>query len=139
MTPLSFDSNALTNYEVLFDPTTVFDGMYLKIEFPDQTILTNETACEHVVCIRDGQSLIVQHVESFNVTNIINPAAKIITDPFELSSYTNDHDLVEVLNGFRLNFKCALPCKTCLGDSNRVCASCEPTGKYLLYSGMCYS
>lgn len=45
MTPDSFDSKALTNYIVEFLPTTIFDGMYLKIEFPAETVLTNTTAC----------------------------------------------------------------------------------------------
>jgi len=82
MTPDSFNSSALTNYVVEFDPSTIYDGMYLVIIFPSSTILTSETSCEHVVCQRKGQTLIVHNYEKFTVTNITNPPMKTITKPF---------------------------------------------------------
>lgn len=111
----------------------------MKLEFPGVTQLTESTNCPNTVCTRIGQELTAQGWQRFNITNVVNPPVKTITPPISLKSYTKEGFLIEQIDDFILNFQCAAPCKTCLGDSNRICETCHSTGKYLLYDGMCYT
>lgn len=83
--------------------------------------------------------LTVHAGSNVNVTNVKNPPIKAVTNHFLLESYTPEGYMIEMVTDFSLNFQCALPCKTCLGDSNSVCETCFDTGKYLLVQGMCYT
>lgn len=111
----------------------------MLLEFPGVTQLTETTNCPNTVCRRIGQKLTAHGWQRFNITNVVNPPVKTITPPISLKSYTKDGFLIEQIDDFLLNFQCAAPCKTCLGKSNRICETCETTGKYLLYEGMCYT
>jgi hypothetical protein len=133
--------------------------MLMVIVIPDELKLSNTITCESIsglsteaACTFNNGNLTLKNAFTsqtepklikFWIENFTNPATTLRTKSFKFYTFTSDGYLIDSLDSnVLIDFKCALPCKTCLPTNNTGCSACFTDSKVYpsyLYRDYCIS